>query len=157
MRWLLLCLSLSLLACDRDKVREEQRIEAAKKTVSYSVIVAPLIDPDKLDSLRSERAATPRLRKACFWLNEAEQEGHDPGELIDSAHESAQPRDLAREAEQKAALLRNLKILARSTLKAWRSSGEEGRQQLPEAPTLANWQRAITSSRAQSVPSWTII
>ena len=33
--------------------------------------LASLIDPAKLDTLKSDRAANPRLRKACYWLHVA--------------------------------------------------------------------------------------
>ena len=31
-------------------------------------ILTPILDPAKLDTLKGKRAATPRLRKACYWL-----------------------------------------------------------------------------------------
>ncbi len=41
----------------------------------FPAIVAPLIDPAKLDGLEGKRAATPRLRKACYWLEMATRAG----------------------------------------------------------------------------------
>ena len=88
MRWLALILLL-LAGCDRDQTAlpdssPKQDIEA--KAVDFAAILSPLIDPDRLDTLNGKRAATPRLRKTCYWLNEARAQGHDPAAVIDQAH-----------------------------------------------------------------------
>lgn len=113
MRWLAVLLTLSLASCDRAETEATTPSEATETASQAVAILSPLIDPDKLDRLMGKRAATPRLRKACYWLHVAEQEGHDPATVIDQAHAAALPRSPAREAEQKAALLRNLTILSR--------------------------------------------
>lgn len=48
-------------------------------------ILASLTDPAKLDTLKGKRAATPRLRKSCYWVEAARREGQDPVKLIESA------------------------------------------------------------------------
>ena len=48
----------------------------------FANFLAPLIDPAKLDTLKEKRAATPRLRKACYWLQMAHLSGFDAGEII---------------------------------------------------------------------------
>jgi hypothetical protein len=45
----------------------------------FANFLAPLIDPSKLDTLKGKRAATPRLRKACYWLQMAHISGFDAG------------------------------------------------------------------------------
>ncbi len=45
-----------------------------RQLVTHSIIaraLSALIDPAKLDTLQSDRAANPRLRKACYWLHVA--------------------------------------------------------------------------------------
>ena len=49
-------------------------------------ILTPILDPAKLDTLKGKRAATPRLRKACYWLQIAHTNGFDIGEIIDFLH-----------------------------------------------------------------------
>lgn len=73
----------------------------------------PLIDPAKLETLTGKRAATPRLRKACYWLEIARRNGRDLAEIIDEAHAATGRDGAAREAEQSAALIRNVTILER--------------------------------------------
>ena len=51
--------SLSLTACEQSRQEQKALDEQAS-------ILAPLIDPEKLDNLKGKRAATPRLRKACY-------------------------------------------------------------------------------------------
>ena len=54
---------------------------AATTQNKYVQIVAPLIDPAKLDTLAGKRAATPRLRKVCYWLEMARRDGKEPGKV----------------------------------------------------------------------------
>ena len=79
----------------------------------FPAIVAPLIDPAKLDGLEGKRAATPRLRKACYWLEAARRDGHDIGEVIDQAHAATGPHEAERMKAQRASLIRNVTILER--------------------------------------------
>ena len=59
----------------------------------FANFLAPLIDPSKLDTLKGKRAATPRLRKACYWLQMAHISGFDAGEIIDQAHAQTGPHE----------------------------------------------------------------
>lgn len=76
-------------------------------------IVAPLIDPAKLDTLKGDRAANPRLRKICYWLEEAQRAGDDPDAVIEGAQVRTGYAGTARAREDAKALLRNLRILER--------------------------------------------
>ena len=88
--------------------------EPAAQEVSKSpAILAPLIDPAKLDSLKGKRAATPRLRKACYWLEMARRDGHDLGTVIDQAHALTGQHRAERMKAQKDSLIRNVTILER--------------------------------------------
>ena len=54
-------------------------------------ILTPILDPAKLDTLKGKRAATPRLRKACYWLQIAHTNDFDIGEIIDLSHDQVGP------------------------------------------------------------------
>ena len=52
----------------------------AKPTTPEAIakeIIAPLIDPVKVATLKSERAANPRLYKVLYWLETARRAGGD--------------------------------------------------------------------------------
>jgi hypothetical protein len=66
-------------------------------------ILANLTDPAKLDSLTSNRAATPRLRKACYWLYTTS----DPAKAINLAQKQNGSHGTPRAQETARALLRN--------------------------------------------------
>ena len=53
----------------------------AEERNEFAANLAPLLDPAKLDSLKGKRAATPRLRKACYWLEIACREEKKSKEL----------------------------------------------------------------------------
>ena len=53
----------------------------AEERNEFAANLVPLLDSAKLDSLKGKRAATPRLEKACYWLEMARREGRDPGEV----------------------------------------------------------------------------
>jgi hypothetical protein len=76
-------------------------------------ILTPLVDTARLDTLKGERAANPRLRKICYWLESARRSGHDPGVIIIEAHKANGIEETTREWVQREALLRNLTILER--------------------------------------------
>jgi hypothetical protein len=105
------CLALLLLlGCKEFK----QQVTGATLTTSeFPAIVAPLIDPAKLDTLKGKRAATPRLRKACYWLEMAVRDDQNPGEVIDAAHALTGPHRPERLKAQKDSLIRNVTILER--------------------------------------------
>jgi hypothetical protein len=71
--------------------------------------IASLTDPQKLATLRSDRAANDRLLKCVYWLNHARAEGQDPATIIDQAHEITGTSP-AHASLVKQGLLRNLDI-----------------------------------------------
>ena len=83
MRTPLLFLSLFILTACKDtpsaNTPRETPLEALNAS-EYTTVLAPLIDPAKLDTLRGKRAATPRLRKACYWLQMAPISGFNAGD-----------------------------------------------------------------------------
>ncbi|MDA7930120.1 hypothetical protein N9B63_04715 [Akkermansiaceae bacterium] len=110
MRPLLACLALFLLiGCEEF----QQDTEATLTTSEFPAIVAPLIDPAKLDSLKGKRAATPRLRKTCYWLEMARREGNDLEIVLDEAHTLTGAHKAERVKTQKDSLIRNVTILER--------------------------------------------
>ena len=56
--------------------------ETIEKAIS---VLAPLIDPAKLDTLTGKRAATPRLRKACHWIEDGRRAGAGVNFIIERA------------------------------------------------------------------------
>ena len=76
-------------------------------------ILAPLVCPQKVDTLDGSRAANPRLRKIVYWLEAARRSGQDAAAVIDQAQRKAGYAGTARAEVEKAALLRNLTILER--------------------------------------------
>ena len=79
----------------------------------FANLLAPLIDPAKLDTLKGKRAATPLLRKACYWLQIAHTNGFDIGDIIDLSHDQVGPVEPLRAKAQRASLIRNRLILER--------------------------------------------
>ena len=90
-----------------------ERLKEAHVAADFANFLAPLIDPAKLDTLKGKRAATPRLRKACYWLQMAHISGFDTGEIIDQAHAQTGPHEPKRAKAQRASLIRNRVILER--------------------------------------------
>lgn len=76
-------------------------------------IIAPLIDPVKLDALNGDRAANSRLRKIAYWLEADRRAGLDPDEVIETAQKALGCHDTARSRAVMKSLLRNLVILER--------------------------------------------
>ncbi len=128
MRTLLLFLSLIILTGCKDtpsvNTPPETPVEAPKEAsverlkedhvaADFTNFLAPLIDPAKLDMLKGKRAATPRLRKACYWLQMAHTSGFDTGEVIDQAHAQTGPHEPNRAKAQRESLIRNRVILER--------------------------------------------
>lgn len=52
-------------------------------------IIAPLIDPAKVATLKGDRPANARLYRVLYWLEIARQEGGDPAAVIDAAQVAA--------------------------------------------------------------------
>jgi hypothetical protein len=50
-----------------------------------AVAIASLTDPTKLETLKGERAANPRLQKCVYWLAYAEQERAKPEAVLDES------------------------------------------------------------------------
>ena len=83
----------------QDPQRSSEALTEAPATVEWKGyasgdfvdILTPILDPAKLDTLKGKRAATPRLRKACYWLQIAHTNGFDIGEIIDLSHDQVGP------------------------------------------------------------------
>ena len=88
-------------------------LSCALQAADQAAILAPLISPAKIDTLTASRAANPRLKKICYWLEAARREGKDPAAVIDAAQKADGCAGTARGNAEKAALLRNLTILER--------------------------------------------
>ncbi len=101
-----------LCSCSATQKRRPHQTRPVLNTAHVSKI-APLIDPARLSTLKGKRAANPRLKKACYWLETARREGADLKATITEAHQLTGHDHPAREAEQSTALIRNLTILDR--------------------------------------------
>ena len=128
MRTLLLFLSLFILTGCKESTQpqntpqkpSEAPTEASVECITeehvaadFANLLAPLIDPAKLDTLKGKRAATPRLRKACYWLQMAHIWGFDVGEVIDQVHSVIGSYEPKRAKAQRESLIRNRVILER--------------------------------------------
>ena len=104
-------LSALLLCCCQDASQTEQ----AKSPPSSATaeILASLTDPAKLATLKGKRAATPRLRKSCYWLEVARREGQDVTRLIESAQRVNGSHGTERATMLVESLARNRTILER--------------------------------------------
>lgn len=100
-RLILVAVLVSLTACKSrqditagEQSRAPQEATPSEQTNTeiqhYSLILEPLVDTEKLDALAGKRAATPRLRKACYWLERARREGLHPLDVITTC---PQPND----------------------------------------------------------------
>jgi len=89
------------------------RLKENHVAADFANFLAPLIGPEKLDTLKGKRAATPRLRKACYWLQMAHTSGFDVGEIINQAHAQTGPHEPKRAKAQRESLIRNRVILER--------------------------------------------
>ena len=80
----------------------ERSGRSAESVEEAADIIANLTLPSKLDTLKGDRAANQRLRKACYWLHAS----GNPDEVLKVAIVVTPRGELA-----KAALRRNLKII----------------------------------------------
>ena len=87
--------------------------QAPEGSDNAAEILAALTDPEKLDSLKGKRAATPRLRKSCYGLEAARREGLEPAGLIEAAQRENGSHGTKRAELLKESLLRNRTILER--------------------------------------------
>ena len=116
MRTLLLFLSLFIVTGCKDTPSASTPPETSAEALNaseFTTVLAPLIDPAKLDTLKGKRAATPRLRKACYWLQMAHIWGFDVGEVIDQVHSVIGSYEPKRAKAQRESLIRNRVILER--------------------------------------------
>ena len=110
---LLIALLLSPLLLPAQSLRER----TGPREVGYPL--AALINPKALDSLKGERAATPMLREACYYLEVARQKGKEPQDEIKLAQsrygwsKGEQLAEAARSSTVMRSLLRNSTILER--------------------------------------------
>ena len=106
-------LSLLILCGCKDNQQTSQAPQTSSATVEWKGyalgdfvdILTPILDPAKLDTLKGKRAATPRLRKACYWLQTAHTNGFDIGEIIDLSHDQVGPVEPLRAKAQRASLV----------------------------------------------------
>jgi SpoVK/Ycf46/Vps4 family AAA+-type ATPase len=78
-----------------------------------SRILADLIDPAKLATLRGDRAANSRLRKTAYWIELAGRSGQDIERVFREAQRLAAYENTPRAEEDRTSLLRNRTILER--------------------------------------------
>lgn len=116
LRILILASIASFIGCKEHHEAVEQQNDEAKAVASierYVHKLEPLIDPAKLDTLAGKRAATPRLRKACYWLEDGRRKGLEPKDAITQAQALANPQSKARAQAVLDSLVRNRTILER--------------------------------------------
>lgn len=101
---------LLLWSCQDAKLSGKEKPSAVS---AAEEILASLTDPAKLDTLKGKRAATPRLRKSCYWLEVARREGQDVTRLIESAQRVNGSFGTARASMLVESLARNRTILER--------------------------------------------
>ena len=85
-------------------------VTAPPKKGKYAGIIAPLIDPAKLDTLKGDRAANSRIKKIVYWIETARQKGQGPADVIKAAH-AINKQSGFRADEQRASIIRNRRIL----------------------------------------------
>lgn len=115
---------MSLPACEsQQNITQIERAATAQKATEsekpnagiqcFSQILEPLVDAKKLDALAGKRAATPRIRKACYWFEIALREGLSSIDAIAQIHKLTAPQNKARAQAQLDSLVRNRTILER--------------------------------------------
>lgn len=86
---------------------------ASSQEFDHSSIIASLVDPAKIDTLKSARAANPRLRKISYYLEDALRTNKDLTEVISEAQIIAGYSGTPRAKADLESLLRNRVILER--------------------------------------------
>lgn len=104
---------LALSACDSQERAQPVEARQADAVTRFAGIVAPLIDPAKLDTITSKRGANRRVRLLSYHLETARRAGCDPATVIDRAAASVGTAGTARADAVKQATLRNLDILGK--------------------------------------------
>ena len=118
-RIILLAAFLLIVGCKEtpDSARLQKEPTASlvldKQGLKYGKILAPLVDPTKLDALKGKRAGTKRLRKASYWLEIGRREGFSLQVLLEYAHNQVDSQNSARREAQIKSLVRNNTILNR--------------------------------------------
>ena len=74
-------------------------------------ILAPLLDPVKVASLKGDRPANTRLYKVLFWLETARRAGGEVSEVLDTAQVTARYADTLGARADKTAIIWNRKNL----------------------------------------------
>lgn len=74
-------------------------------------ILAPLLVPAKVDTLKGDRPANSRLYKILFWLETARRSEGDVSRVIDSAQTEAGYGDTKRATADKVAILWSMQNL----------------------------------------------
>ncbi len=88
-------------------------------------IIAPLIDPVKVATLRGDRPANQRLYKILYWLETARRTGLDPAAVIAEAQQVANYAGTPSAIADKAAI-----VWSRSKLDQWGCFTEAGMEKL---------------------------
>ena len=83
-------------------------IKAAPSTAT--VAIAAQTDPEKLATLKGERAANPRLQKCVYWLAYAEEQGQKPEAVLDKSAKLNKTEGTPYAGFVRWGLLENLKI-----------------------------------------------
>ena len=83
-------------------------IKAAPSTAT--VAIAAQTDPEKLATLKGERAANPRLQKCVYWLAYAEEQGQKPEAVLDESAKLNKTEGTPYAGFVRWGLLENLKI-----------------------------------------------
>ena len=96
-------------------------------------IIAPLLDPAKIATLKGDRPINTRLYRVLYWLEMAHRGGEGIGSVMDAALGKAGYRGTKRAAEDKKAILSNWR-----KLEAWGCYSAEGMAELRRggSPTI---------------------
>jgi hypothetical protein len=88
-------------------------------------ILAPLLDPAKVATLKGDRPANSRLYKVLYWLETARKAGGDAGTVIDTAQKAAGYSGSSGAKADKQAIL-----WSRKNLESWGCFTPEGMEKL---------------------------
>lgn len=87
-------------------------VEAMAKEAPVEIL-ATLLSPVKIDTLKGDRAANSRLRKIVYWIEIARSSGDDPASIVLQAQRAAGYEGTPRADADRRALLHNRTILER--------------------------------------------
>lgn len=102
-------------------------------------IIAPLLDPAKVETLKGDRPANARLYRVLYWLETARQEGGNPAQVIETAQEAANYAGTKGAAADKAAI-----VWSRTKLETFGCFTPEGLGKLRKggSPTITKGEHA---------------